>query len=223
MIAVGTYNLVDDLITNSFSGQMAGTFNTNNFDVTANGTTLINSGNNNFGTTTWTANSTGTCWNNNVIVDGANMTIYCLDASASNKTVAVANGQVMGDLLIAPGGAGLMRIQNNSTNASWRSIKMSAPGTKSITFNSNHTFYITGGDGSFLEGTPGNIITISASTPGTKFNLISSTRISTDYISLQDSWAAGTVPFFAGDNSTNVSNNVNWQFTDSPGIAWFTA
>lgn len=38
-----------------------------------------------------------------------------------------------------------------------------------------------------------------------------------DFLHIRDIVATGGATFFAGDNSTNVSNNIGWNFTNSPG------
>jgi fibronectin-binding autotransporter adhesin len=66
-----------------------------------------------------------------------------------------------------------------------------------------------------LKGTSGNLITLNSSISGTKFNLIKSGTnvISADYLSIRDSSVTPVSHmWYAGANSTNVSNNTGWLF-----------
>jgi L-ascorbate metabolism protein UlaG (beta-lactamase superfamily) len=68
------------------------------------------------------------------------------------------------------------------------------------------------------SGTPGNIFTINSLTPGTQFTLNKiGGVVSADYLSITDSNATPGSTWYAGNNSTNVSNNTGWIFTGPPG------
>jgi len=71
-----------------------------------------------------------------------------------------------------------------------------------------------------VAGTSGNLVTLRSTLPytGIQFSLVkASGTVSTDYLSLQDSNATGGAAWYAGANSTNVSNNTGWTFTAPPG------
>ena len=63
---------------------------------------------------------------------------------------------------------------------------------------------------------PGNFVTIQSTTPGIQaaISLPPGDTICLNYVSLQDQNAIGGGVFFAGSNSTNVSDNSGWQFSD---------
>ena len=66
-----------------------------------------------------------------------------------------------------------------------------------------------------LSGTSGNLVTINSSTPGTRFNLVKTNGVvNTNYLSIQDSSVTGGSGWYAGSNSTNVSNNLGWIFSN---------
>lgn len=68
-----------------------------------------------------------------------------------------------------------------------------------------------------LSGTAGNLVTINSSTAGTQASVSKSGGIvSCDYLSIQDSAAGGGATWYAGANSTNVSNNTGWIFSAPP-------
>jgi len=84
-----------------------------------------------------------------------------------------------------------------------------------IAFTSGTTTTITN---SFdLLGSSGSLVTITAVTAGTQATLSkSSGTVSADYLSIKDSNATGGATWYAGANSTNVSNNTGWIFTAPP-------
>lgn len=84
-----------------------------------------------------------------------------------------------------------------------------------VLFYNGTTQTITGTFG--VSGTAGNLATIRSSTSGAQFTLSkASGTVSVDYLSIQDSNATGGAAWYAGTNSTNVSNNSGWIFTAPP-------
>jgi hypothetical protein len=68
-----------------------------------------------------------------------------------------------------------------------------------------------------VSGTAGNLVTLQSTTPGSQFTLSkASGTVSRDYLSIKDSAATGGAAWYAGANSTNVSNNTGWTFTAPP-------
>jgi hypothetical protein len=68
-----------------------------------------------------------------------------------------------------------------------------------------------------VAGTAGNLVTLFSDASGTQFTLSkASGTVSADYLSLQDSAATGGAAWYAGANSTDVSNNTGWTFTAPP-------
>jgi hypothetical protein len=71
-----------------------------------------------------------------------------------------------------------------------------------------------------VSGTAGNLVTITSGTAGTAASLSkSSGTVSADYLSLKDSAATGGATWYAGANSTNVSGNSGWIFSNAPSNA----
>jgi predicted outer membrane repeat protein len=64
-----------------------------------------------------------------------------------------------------------------------------------------------------ITGTAGNVVTLRSTTGGTH-NLVKTGggAIATDYMSITDSSATPSSTWYAGNNSTNVSNNSGWIF-----------
>jgi len=118
---------------------------------------------------------------------------------------------------IDQGGAGYLQINGTTT---FNDIQNSyvATGATSIRFQSNPTV------ANFTaSGAVGNVLTLISTSAGTARTITKTGggTISVDYMSIQDSTAAGTgATWYAGANSTNVSNNTGWIFTAPPGGAY---
>jgi hypothetical protein len=91
--------------------------------------------------------------------------------------------------------------------------------TKTVAFNLGFDAGTTTTVSSWIgSGTPGNIFTIYSRTAGSQFTLNKiGGVVSADYLSIQDSNATPGSTWYAGNNSTNVSNNTGWIFTGPPG------
>lgn len=73
-----------------------------------------------------------------------------------------------------------------------------------------------------VSGTAGNLVTITSTAAGTAANLVKTGggTVSSNYLSLKDSAATpSTLTWYAGANSTNVSGNSGWIFTNLPSTA----
>ena len=71
-----------------------------------------------------------------------------------------------------------------------------------------------------VSGTAGNRVTIISSTAGVPALLSkASGTVSSNYLSLKDSTATGGATWYAGANSTNVSGNSGWIFSNAPSNA----
>jgi hypothetical protein len=197
-----------------------GSFNTNNMAVTC---STFNTSNGNvraitFGTSTISLTGTGTVWSTNIIANltlsAASSTINLTNNTTTTRTFAVGNTST-----IVLGNIGINGATSTSTtNFTYNTITVN-------TFSSNKTvphtiifalgtFNVTNFN---INGTAGNLVTLGSSLATAQFNLKkSSGTVSCDYLSLQDSNASGGATWYAGANSTNVSNNTGWIFTAPP-------
>jgi hypothetical protein len=215
----GTYTLNDAFSCNGASGLLlnSGTFDAGTSNVTAN---LFQSSNSTvrslkMGTGTWTLTGTGTVWNTstitNLTITPGSSTIVISDISATGKTfqpgaVAVNNGKIYNNITISGGGAGSV-IFGNAIQIN----KLTITGPKTVVFTAGTTSDIAN---LAAVGTAGNLITFQSSSSGSQFTLRSSSSvISCDYLSLQDSNASSPTTWYAGTHSTNVSGNTGWIFT----------
>jgi hypothetical protein len=123
-----------------------------------------------------------------------------------------ANSASLYNLIITGGGTGSVTL-GGSTTRNFNDLTIGAP--KTVLISAGATRQV---NGTFTAvGTSGNLITINSTTPGSQATLSKSSGVvSADYLSLQDSAATGGATWYAGANSTNVSNNTGWNFTAPP-------
>jgi hypothetical protein len=127
--------------------------------------------------------------------------------NASAKTFAGGGGTYP---TLNQGGAGALTISGDNSFADLTAT--TRPSTITFTISTTQTFTAF-----TLSGTAGNLVTINSSTASTQATLSkSSGNVSVNYLSIQDSNAAGGASWYAGVNSTNVSNNTGWIFTAPP-------
>jgi len=195
----------------------AGTFNANNFNVTA----RFSSSNSNvrtitMGSGTWTLPGSGTIWN---LATTTNLTFnkdtanIVLSGTAS-RTFA-GGGLTYNNLTIGGvGGTPTTTFTGNNTFATLASTRTQA-----------HTILLPSGGTTTcsnwtITGTAGNVVTLNASTSGTQATLTKTggdTITGINFLSIRDSNATPSDTWYAGFNSTNVSNNTGWIFTSGPG------
>jgi hypothetical protein len=154
------------------------------------------------------------------VVSAGTSTIVVVNASANDRSI-VAHGQTLatvtytvagstGRLIFGASGAtGTVTVAvlnfSDATNA--RGLRIWTGTTLAITSAFN------------VAGASGRLVTIDSSTPGSRATLSKiSGLVSTDYLSVLDSAAAGGASWYAGANSTNAGNNTGWTFTAPPAV-----
>ena len=209
-------------------GFFDGTINANNKNVSCSGFYSIDLGSTrtlNMGSGTWTIFGDGTggvgvgdCgWMCLASSDVTNMTINC-NTSTINCTppaggITFFDSQNKTYYNLNMGSANGTLAFENRTTYNFNTISTSAqPCT--LTFYAGRTYTVTNFNAS---GTAGNLVTLQSTTSGTQFTLSkASGTVSRDYLSIKDSAATGGAAWYAGANSTNVSNNSGWTFTAPP-------
>jgi hypothetical protein len=137
-------------------------------------------------------------------------TVLVSDTGASQKIIAMGGGGCnFYNLQIASGGTGMVSFGNSSQ--SFNAIICNGP--KTITFTSGTTTTIAPGGWRF-NGNSGSLVTITGGTPGSAatISMASGTAVS-QYLSLKDMTLTGGATIYAA-NSTNVSNNTGWNFSN---------
>jgi len=128
--------------------------------------------------------------------------------AAATKTFAAATG-VTYNCTLEIGNTGTLTITGGST---FNNITNSTqPATVRFTAGTTTTF-----NNFNLNGTAGNLITISSATAATHTLSKASGTVSCNYLSITNSIATGGASWYAGANSTNVSGNTGWIFTAPP-------
>lgn len=194
-----------------------GTLNFNNQNVTFQLFASSNSNTRvlNLTNSTITLSGTGTVWNittgTNLTFNAGNSTIVANDASTSSKTFAF-NAMTYNNLRLSGAGTGTFIIGVSTATTTFNNITVDTP---------PHTVQVFAGKTLIASsltwsGTSGKLNTFQSTTNGTPWFILDNNPVNLDYISLQDSAAAGAIPFYAGIHSTNVSGNTNWIFTDRP-------
>lgn len=210
-IGIGTYNLGSSMTLSVALSHINGTVNTNDYLMS-----MINmagtGGTFNAGASTikLTAQTAGTIWSHTGTINMGTSVIDCTNVSTNNQTFA-GGGKTFYNLLVKTGGSGTLTITGSNT---WQGMQAYGGSAKTINVTSATTQILN--SNFFFQGFNGALITIQAVTAASAFTLSSSSKITTDYISLKDCTAAGTGnPFYAGAHSTNVSGNTNWTFSNA--------
>lgn len=212
----GTMTLQDAFSQTGTMFILNGTFNANNFNVTAfvisiTGTFVRTV---TMGSGTWTASSTGTAWNatttTNLTFNSNISTILFTDVSASTKTFQ-GGGLTYYFFNITGGGTGAVITTGSNTFANLPQI---SGGTKTLQYTAGTTQTYTGGIG-YGNGT--NIITINTTTAAQHNLSMASGIVSADYLNLTNSNATGGATWYAGANSVDNGGNTGWIFTAAPG------
>ena len=160
------------------------------------------------GSGTYTVAGSGATAFSNASAAGITITGLIISmTNASAKTFAGGGGTYP---TLNQGGAGALTISGDNSFADLTAT--TRPSTITFTISTTQTFTAF-----TLSGTAGNLVTINSSTASTQATVSkSSGTVSVDYVSIIDSNAAGGASWYAGANSTNVSNNTGWIFTAPP-------
>ena len=200
-----TVTIADALTISSALTLTSGTLNIQSFVLTS--STFASTGTltrSITGSGTYTLTGSGATVFSNASATGITITGIIISlTSASAKTFAGGGGNYA---TLNQGGAGALTISGNNTFSNITAT--TRPSTITFTASSTQTFTAF-----TLSGTAGNYVTINSSSPGTRFNLSSSSVVNVDYLSIQDSNATGGGSWYAGANSINVGNNLGWIFT----------
>ena len=127
--------------------------------------------------------------------------------SASAKTFYVA-GSVY-NCTVQNAGAGALTFSGAGTITS---ITNTVQPTSFI-FTSGNTITVSNWN---VNGTAGNLVTIGATSTGAATLSKSSGVVSSNYLSISHSTATGGATWYAGANSSNVTGNSGWIFTNPP-------
>ena len=190
-----------------------GTLNAQTYNVTCVTftTSAVNSRTLSLGSGTWTITGSGASAWSALTTIGLTLNQGTSTISLTSASAKTFIGGAKTYYNLNQGGAGALTISGNNTfNNITNSVQ---PTTVTFTASSTNTFANFS-----LNGTDGNLVTITSSTAGTAANIVKTGgKVNTvDYVSLQDSAASPASIWYAGANSTNVSNNSGWIFSAAP-------
>ena len=197
---------------------VAGTFNTNNYNITTSGISGVNSTYNktlNLGSSIVTLSSFAP-----LLILGYTNLIFNAETSQINLSSSVAS------------------ITGTGHTFHIVSFTGTSTGTKTISANNNffelasttpvaHTITFDGDQGTIgkwsITGSAGNVVTIKSSSAGTRRNFtLTNFTSNIDYLNVTDIGELSGNKFAVGFNSTNGGNNLNVYFAESPpGGAFF--
>lgn len=197
-------------------------WNTNNFSITC---TTFNVGFGvvlNIGSSTVSVTSTAatTAWSS---ASGAFTTInpgtsnIVISTASANTRIFAGGGKNYSTLTYTvTGSTGILTLSgDNSFSGGWNFSDSTNARLIKLTAGSNNT--ISTAVGLAISGSSGKLTTFDTTVAASPATItVSSGTVSADYLSLQDNTAAGSVPFYAGANSTDVSGNTNWIFSSPP-------
>lgn len=186
-----------------------GTFDASAYNVTVfggnlQGTVLMGSG-------LWTLTGTGTIWNDSGTITKGTANILLSDTSTTARTFGSFSRSYNKLTIGGATGTSTTTIAGSNTFTEIASTKTVA-----------HTLRLTAGStttvGAFtVAGSAGNVVTLDTTSAGSAATLSKSSGIvGVNYLSIRDSTATGGATWYAGANSTNVSNNTGWLFSNAP-------
>lgn len=222
-----SYSLGGDLTTTSTMYFQSGTFNANGSNVSV---SVLSSASNgyfsnlegltarviNMGSGTWTLPSTGSILSfatiTSLTLNADTSTIAVTDISSSSKTLN-GGGLTYNILTITPGGTGAIVFAGANTFNEINCIG----GAATLTFTHAITQNIIG---SFnVSGVAGSPVTINSDSSGNAA-ILNCTQLgvvmSCNYLSIQDSNPAQLNTWYAGANSTAISNTGYWMLSAPP-------
>ncbi len=216
----GTYTLQDDLIMTGGLTLNSGTLNANsknvtttNFVMTGGSSRTLTMGQGIWSLIATTAIAVWSVGGTSFTVTANQATIRISAVSANNRTF-TGGGVTYGTLTYTlAGSTGSLIVQGANT---FDTINFSdASNARSLTLPSATTTTILSAFN--VSGTSGKLMTIDASTAASAATLTKASGIiASDYLSIKDSTATGGATWYAGANSTSVSNNSGWIFTAAP-------
>jgi hypothetical protein len=225
--SVGTLTLADDLTLAAAANILTfaqGTWDANNKNIQTGLFTATNTTTRAINNMTGNLILTGTGFVINMSDVGVTLTnwtpnISITDTSATSKTVNMPNSKSSfnGTNLSLSGGTGSITIEwagaGNTHLGTLNNLTVTAPANLIFIAGQVSTFT----NAPTMRGTAGNLITITSGTPGSQYTFSKASGIvSCDYLSLTDSNATGGASWYAGANSTSVSNNTGWIFAAAP-------
>lgn len=212
----GTFQLGDAYSSSSSITHTRGTFDANDYNVTASPFTSSNSNTRTItmGSGLWTLSGTGTVWDlattTNLTFNKDTANILLSSTTTAGRTFA--GGGLSYNKLTIGGATGTSTCAITGTN-SFTELASTKTVAHTVRFAANQGTIDTWS----ITGTAGNVVTFEGFAAGTRrtFNLTNVTS-GIDYLSVKDIGVNQANRFYVGTNSTNGGNNTNVIFTAAP-------
>jgi hypothetical protein len=219
----GTLTLQDTLTLSNALTNTTGTFHANGQAVT---TASLSNGavaTMNMSTSTFTITGTG---GSVVSLLGSPVTTnssLVFSNMSADTSVIFTSGRTFNNLTIS-GGTGVFQFPGHFSNGlttTFNNITVTTGGSaKNIRIQAGAIIQVTGTLS--MTGAAGNVITIDSSGAGSAATISKASGVvSCDYLSLKDNTATGGAFFYAGANSSSVSNVTGWNFSAAPQGSFF--
>jgi len=211
----GAFELGDAFSSSGSISLVQGAFDAKNYAVTC---ATFNANVNRVRTLTmgsglWTLTGTGSVWNI-AIATGLTLNQDTADVLLSNTTTTArtfAGGGFTYNKLTIGGATGTSTTSVTGVNT-FSELASTKTVAHTARFAANQTV-----DTWSITGTSGNVVTVDSSVAGTRRTITLTNQTSgIDYLSVRDIGTPVAGRFYVGTNSTNVSNNLNIEFSDPP-------
>lgn len=213
----GTFRLGDAFTSNGGISQFRGTFNANNYNLTAANFGSFISGDDiprtvTMGSGLWTLTGTGSIWtfssdNTNLTFNKDTADILLSNISSTNRTF-TGSGLSYNKLTIG-GSTGSSTTIFNSSGTSFVELASTKAVAHTITFSTNQGTIGTWS----VTGTAGNFVTLNSNTVGTRRNFtLTNATSNIDYLDVKDIGETSENKFNVGNNSIDSGNNNNVYF-----------
>ena len=163
------------------------------------------------GTGTLTATGTGTAFLFGALstVSAASATFKITNVSASASKQFSGGGKTFKRLEITgDGGLYSCGIIGNNT---FESLAVTGGLRQTVRFDASGTTTLTGGAGAFFSGVSEGVVSVTSTSPGTRYIITSAIAIVSRCLAITDCDAAGSVPAIA-IASRDAGNNLDWAF-----------
>jgi len=212
----GGWTLSDALTATNVFTVTNGTFNSNNFNISASSYTLTG-GAINMGSSTWYVLGTGTSWNRTGTTITANTSTIRFDGITSATITFAGGGATYNNLLLFnSASSGIFAITGANT---FNTLTSNRTGGFTLTLPSSAT--TTVGTWSMTGPSPAGAITLNSSTPGVQATLsVASGTVNPIYAYIKDSNATGGATFVS-TNAVDLGNNTGWGFSGTAGVLYW--
>lgn len=216
----GTLGLSDDLTLTNYFALTGGTFNTNNFNITANSYYDISGTNTravNFGSSIITLNGISPFAinnNTNLTFNAGTSTIILANSTASQTMTLTGGGGVTFYNIVIGSPSVTGQIFSLPQNCIFNSLSSTKLVAWTLQLGSSSNTTVTNWS---ISGSSGNLVSIVSSFSGTPATLtkLSGGTVTVDYASIKDITASPLATWFA-TNSIDAGGNANWAFSGPP-------